>query len=195
VAKWIAARQGIEGAYAGMFAPTPHDFNTGARLFTGEGIASRIGTAHVLGEEACRALLLLGSRRAAVRSALRRATEGIGARLAGAESRGGSAGFFCCGTCACAVWRHLTAGGLSGGEKRLSDGLRALRRHRDGAGRWRRFPFYYTLLALSEIDLPAATRELRYAAPACERAVRTRARDGQIARRRRLLLERVLERV
>ena len=42
-----------------MFAPTNEDYTEGVRLFTGERISSRVGTGHILGEETCRALLLL----------------------------------------------------------------------------------------------------------------------------------------
>ncbi|MCU0727702.1 MAG: hypothetical protein MUE73_18230, partial [Planctomycetes bacterium] len=55
-ASWIADRQGLAGAYGGMFAPLPLDMQTGVTLFTGERVSTRAGTAHLLGEEACRAL-------------------------------------------------------------------------------------------------------------------------------------------
>ena len=58
-ARWIAARQGLRGSYAGMFAPTEKDFTGGIRLFTGERIATGAGVGHILGEEACRALWVL----------------------------------------------------------------------------------------------------------------------------------------
>jgi len=58
-ARWIASRQGLRGAYRGMFAPTQHDFANGIRVFTGERIITHAGTAHVLGEEACRMLTLV----------------------------------------------------------------------------------------------------------------------------------------
>jgi hypothetical protein len=32
---------------------------------------------------------------------------------------------------------------------------------RDGKGGWRTFPFWYTMLALSEIELPGAGAEIR----------------------------------
>src|SRR6476469_8137708 len=35
-ARWIAGRRGLDGAYAGMFAPTPRDRRDGFGLFTGE---------------------------------------------------------------------------------------------------------------------------------------------------------------
>jgi hypothetical protein len=34
---------------------------------------------------------------------------------------------------------------------------------------WKNFPFYYTLLSRSEINLPAAKSELEYTAPVLER--------------------------
>lgn len=47
-AQWIVSRQGKVGAYADMFAPTKSDFEGGMRLFTGERLRSRVGTAHIL---------------------------------------------------------------------------------------------------------------------------------------------------
>jgi len=47
--------------------------------------------------------------------------------------------------------------------------MKALRDHRDGNGKWRRFTFFYTLLALSEIDMPEAVEELRYSAKISEK--------------------------
>jgi len=62
---------------------------------------------------------------------------------------------------------------------------------RDGKGQWRRFPFWYTVLALSEMDVPEASRELKYAAPVLERAAGSPA-HGTYARRRRELAVRAL---
>ncbi|KPJ60251.1 MAG: hypothetical protein AMJ46_08070, partial [Latescibacteria bacterium DG_63] len=53
-AAWIAGRQGKQGSYANMFAPTPRDFAGGIRVFTGEAVRSNAATAHILGEEASR---------------------------------------------------------------------------------------------------------------------------------------------
>jgi len=191
-AKWIAGRQGKPGSYADMFAPTETDFKRGARLFSGETIRTRAGTAHILGEEACRALILLDVSLAGVRQALGRASAGMMSRLR--KARELASGIYCCGRCSVALWRHLAAGGLEtvGPERLLTAGMKTLKSHRQGGGRWRRFPFYYTLLALSEIELPSALREMRYAAPTCERFLRRPSRDDPIDRRRRLLAERVL---
>ena len=187
-AKWIAGRQGEPGSYAGMFAPTKKDFAEGIRLFTGESIKTRAGTAHILGEEACRALILLDAGDYEASDALDLASDGMLARLR-KEPR---PGMYCCGKCSCALWRHLSAGGLDHAERRLAAGMKALKSCRDGKGRWKVFPFYYTLLALSEIDLSSAVREMRYAAPSCERVLKQSPKDDRFAQRRRLLAERIL---
>jgi len=192
-AKWLAGRQGLPGSYAGMFAPTEKDIRRGIQVFTGEKVRSRAATCHILGEEACRALILLDVRLAGVQEALKRATAGMAARLD--QARQGPTrirGTYCCGTCTCSLWRHLAAGGLAGHEGWLAAGMKALKAHRLGNGQWRRFPFYYTLLALSEVKLARAVEDLRYAAPACERFLRRSSARGKIAHRRRLLIERIL---
>lgn len=94
VARWLANRQGLPGSYAGMFAPTARDFAKGIRLFTGERISSHAATAHILGEEACRALLLLDVGSEEAITALARATRSMDRRLRSSESGGGRRGFF-----------------------------------------------------------------------------------------------------
>ena len=190
-AKWIADRQGQPGSYAGMFAPTKRDFDGGIRLFAGERIRTRAATAHILGEEACRALILLGAHNKTIGAALKQATAGMLERL---DAHWDSEpGVYCCGSCSASLWRHLAAGGLDKCASRLAAGMKALRGYRDGKGRWRRFPFHYTLLALTEIDLPAARREMRYAAGGCERILKRKSSRDKYDRRRRTVAERVLE--
>ena len=72
--------------------------------------------------------------------------------------------------------------------------MQYLREHRDGRGRWRRFPFYYTLLALLEIPGRGATSEMRYAAPVLERMLTRAGRADRFALRRRAVAERILTR-
>ena len=187
-AEWIAARQGLPGSYAGLFAPTKRDFE-GIRLFTGERIATGAGVAHILGEEACRALILLGCPTAGARKALAAACANMARRLGRGDRRNGT---YCCGKCSAALWRNLTVGGLTEQERMLRAGLRTLKKLRDGNGRWRVFPFYYTLSAVSEIDLPAARAERRYAAPTCERLLKRKPTGDRYDRRRRMVGERIL---
>jgi hypothetical protein len=193
-ARWIASRQGLPRSYAGMFAPTERDYAEGVRVFTGEKIASGAGTGHVMGEEALRALLLLGVGTAAIRTAVANAQVEMEARLRDAEARGHDTGKYCCGTCSCAYWRTLAAGGFSRAERRLAMGMEKLKARRLGTGKWRIFPFHYTVLALTDIGLPGAVAELRYAAPLLERYLKQPLKDDGYHQRRRAVAERALAR-
>lgn len=200
VAHWIADRP---SGYAGLPSPTDSDHRKGIQVFTGERINTGAGVAHALGEEACRALSELGISDRKVKSALERAKEGMLPLLRDARQREANTGRtfygeFCCGTCSAALWRHLAAGGFleAQPEEWLEAGVASLKRHRLDTGRWRRFPFYYSLLVLSELNTKAAVDECRHAAPACERLVsRLAGKRGKVDRRRREVAERVLAKV
>lgn len=192
-AREIASRQGLPGSYAGMFAPTQLDFRRGIRVFTGEPVRSGAATAHILGQECCRLLLKLDVKDQMVSTALARAEAGMLERLKSPElinSR--HVGFYCCGICTASFWRHLAAGGLDSPKPRFRDGLRVLAGCRANGGRWNRFPFFYTLLALTEMDMPEARKELRWAAPAAERSLKTLRDAGQYSKRRRAVIEHAL---
>jgi hypothetical protein len=192
-AGWIAARQGLPGAYAGMFAPLPQDLRTGVTLFTGERVTSQAGTKHLLGEEACRAMRLLAPLSANAAQALARADAAMNQRLRANEDL--NRGRYCCGTCSVAVWRNMQAGGLRPSEQFLATGLAHLNSRRDGRGRWRSYPYYYALLCLSELPQPLVLAELHYAAPGCERLVKRRLRAGNVyAGRRFEVAQQVLSR-
>jgi hypothetical protein len=79
--------------------------------------------------------------------------------------------------------------------QRLSSGVDILRTHRHADGRWRRFPFYYTLLALLEFDDKKATHEMEYAAPRLESILRHPDTGDHYASRRRAVAEQVLARI
>ncbi len=194
VANWLAARCGEARSYAGMPAPTAEDYRTGIRVFTGEKISTGAGTGHVLGEEACRAIRLLGVPSKSVSAALKTARESIHRRVEGSEASGRPAGFFCCGSCTAALWRNVSAGGFPDGERLLLAGLGVLKEHRDGKGRWRRFPFHYTLLALLDVEHDAVIPELRYTAGSCERSIKASRGKDVYASRRLELMTRVLKR-
>ena len=187
--KWIAGRVDSNGSYATMPAPTKKDFAGGFKLFTDEVVESRAGTSHILGQEACRAMILLGCDNKSARQALEKATSGMLERLQ-QEKR---AGMYCCGTCSCAMWRHLAAGGLDKQQRRLTAAVKTLKAHRDDTGKWQRFPFYYTLLALTEFDFKAAVVEMQYAARTCENLLKRLPKaNNKYARRRKAIIEHVL---
>jgi hypothetical protein len=192
-ARWIAGRQGLPGAYANTFAGFPSERARGIALFTGERIASA-SARHILGEEASRALRHLRVRDRRVTRALGAAHDGLMQCLAraAADPRNGNPGLYCCGKCSVGLWRNLLAGGLDRHEERLRRGASHLRSMRDGKHQWRRFPFWYTVLALSEMDSTEARTELKYAAPALERAARSAVPSARYARRRHELAVRTL---
>ena len=193
VARWIAARQGLPGSYADTFAGFPSERSKGIALFTGERIASA-SARHILGEETSRALRLLRVRDRGVARALEAANDGLMRCLARAaeDPSKHNPGLYCCGKCSVGLWRNLLAGGLDRHEERLRLGALHLRSARDGEHGWRRFPFWYTVLALSEMDSREATAELKYAASVLERAASRVVSSGVYARRRQQLATRAL---
>jgi hypothetical protein len=195
-ALWIVARQGLPGAYGGTFAGFPAERTTGIVLFTGERIASA-SARHILGEEASRALRRLRVHTAGVTAALRAADEGMLQCLdrAAADPRHVNPGLFCCGKCSVGLWRNLLAGGLDRQEERLSRGAAHLQSIRDDNHQWRRFPFWYTVLALSEMDNAHAKTALRHAEPELTRAASRSMPSAPCARRRRELAVRILNRL
>jgi hypothetical protein len=192
-ARWIAGRQGLPGAYGGTFAGFPSERSRGVVLFTGERIASA-SARHILGEEASRALRQLRVRDSNVNQALERADDGLMRCLARAaeDPRHGNPGLYCCGKCSVGLWRNLLAGGLDRQAERLTSGALHLRSMRDGEHQWHRFPFWYTVLALNEMDSAEARSELKYAAPALEQAASRAAPASVYARRRHELAIRTL---
>ena len=193
VARWIAGRQGLSGSYGGTFAGFPGERSSGIVLFTGERITSA-SARHILGEEASRALRLLAVRDRGVTRALEAADDGLRRCLvrAAEDPRKSNPGLYCCGKCSVGLWRNLLAGGLDRHQERLRHGALHLRSVRDGEHGWRKFPFWYTVLALSEMDMDAAKAELKYAAPSLERTATRPPASSVYARRRHELAARTL---
>lgn len=193
VAQWIAARQGLPGAYADTFAGFDEERRNGIRAFTGERFTSA-SARHILGEEASRTVRLLDVRDADVQGALRRADAGLTACLyrAAEDPRNTNPGTFCCGKCTVGLWRNLLSGGLDRQEERLRAGVTGLRARRIGEGEWRVFPFWYTVLALTEMDFAEARAEIKYVAPVLERAAKRTPRSGGYPQRRRAVAQRAL---
>jgi hypothetical protein len=195
VARWIAARQGLPGAKSDSFAGFPGELREGVVSFTGERF-THASARHILGEEACRVLRWLDVDDSSARAALERADAGLANAVALAEHDpryGNNPGAYCCGKCTVGMWRNVASGGLDRQEERLRRGVGDfLRSNRAGQGRWRMFPFWYTVLALAEMDVPEAHDELQYAAPVLERAAQRSATAGIHGARRHELARRAL---
>lgn len=195
-ASWIAARQGLPGAKSGSFAALPGELSDGFVAFTGERF-THASARHILGEEACRALRKLDVDDVEVQAALDRADEGLTQAISRAEydpRYGHNPGAYCCAKCTVGVWRNLLSGGLDRREERLRRGVgEFLRSCRATGGKWAAFPFWYTVLALAEMESPEAREELLYAAPALERAAQRTRGTTPFAHRRQELARRALE--
>ena len=188
-ADFILGRQYPSGPHAGLFAPTDKDFAEGVFLFTGERLHTHLGRRNVLSAEAARAILLLElpvPERDIVLEKLQR-------KLLGSCFANDLCVIGECAHSGVGFMRYLAASELIDTRKRLDAHIRLISQHRDNRGRWKRFPFHYTLLALSEIDQPSALAELRYAAPALERSIkRQTGEEDRFTLRRQHLLERIL---
>lgn len=191
----VAGRQGKPGSYADMFAPLPSEDVIHYRLFTGEH-PSPLSALHIIGEECCRSLLLLGVNNQKCETALGRASDSILPLLTKRRhnsERTFPEAFFCCPKCTCGLWRHMSARTDTFSEERLSEGLTALREWRNGKGGWTTFPPYYTLFVLTEVKLRQARNELSYAAKSCEvMLAKMHAPRGKYAQRRVDVLKAVL---
>lgn len=184
--EWVLSRQGLPGSYLGLFLPTGLDLSRGVQLLTGERFPSRnVLTRHVLGEEALRTIMVWkrGSSEAAAG-----AVKGFDRIL----ERGGKTGFYCCYTCTLSFLRTLTAVKPDGWEEILERSLNRIELARTPDGRWHGFPFYYTLLALSEADKPAARTQLKHARKTAEKLLKRKSRNDRTTLFRRLGLNAAL---
>ncbi|MDF1537323.1 MAG: hypothetical protein P1Q69_00240 [Candidatus Thorarchaeota archaeon] len=91
-----------------------------------------------------------------------------------------------------AYLRYLGTFGDDVSKARVDKFVRKLSEYRDGGGRWKGFPFYYTLLVLSELTNQDARTELQYAVPACQRAMKRIGRKDPFAKIRQEILSNVL---
>ena len=192
---WLSGQFGTGPAYAGTFGITDQDSRSKLYTYTGERLQSA-SLRHIHAEETCRSIILLN--RLVKRDRLpelEAATSRLLYCFEKAHAKGKPRGTFCCGPCTVSVWRHMAVGGLGDYARHLDEGIGVLMSHENGAGMWRRFPFFYTLLALSEVDTPNARRAVAYALPECEQRVNTLRRTSRFGARRFELLSRILHNI
>lgn len=186
--KWISSREATEFSYAGSFGVTAKDMKGKVYTFTGEPLTSPASMRHIMAEEASRVLLQLSKLTGKKVPALKSANERLLKNIKYSETVGKRAGTYCCGACSVGLWRHVNAGGFTSIAKKIPHGVSGLRSFRDGKGSWGRFPFYYTLLALSEMKSPEAKSEIKYAMPVIQSRLNRMKKSGKYAQRRYDLL-------
>jgi hypothetical protein len=187
---WLAARQIPSGKWAGMFAPTDLDYGHGVTLFTGEKLRTRLAARNILTAEAARALTFFGRTDPDVQDVgqcVDRANRWLGRQCFARDCMVGE-----CAHSAIGLMRYVAVREGDRAQEWLERHVEMFFLRRDGKGRWKGLPFYYTLLALSEIDLLPARQELHYATPACERVLKRLSGDNPVVRRRRHVVHRAL---
>lgn len=191
IIRWVCSRLGTKHSYNGSFGLTDKDINGKVYTFTGERLQSA-SLRHIIAEEASRILIKLSKITGRNIPELNESNKRLLKGIKYSESEGKPEGTYCCGPCTAGLWRHMSAGGLGSYSKKLPKGIEVLKRYRDIKGTWGRFPFYYTLLALSEVNHPSAKREIEYVKPVIEKKLRAIKSQGRFSHRRRDLLLKVL---
>jgi len=186
--EWVGSRQGLKDSYCNLFSPTSQDLLRGVRLPTGEQIKTKAATMHILGEEALRTLIVWNLQSSAQ---VAEALKGIDLII----ERGGKSGSYCCHNCTIAFLRTLAVAKIDGKDGILQKGLSTIRKARTPTGKWRGYPFYYTLLFLSEIDTPQAEEEKKYAGKSVQQVLKRYEGNDRTSLFRRLALEATLSAV
>jgi len=189
LAALIVSRQSQAGTNAGYFIPFTAESERQPNLFSGERLRTAFAKRQIQLIEAARTLKLLGVEDHAVAQALYAASQRMESMCyarfcAKGECKHLTVGFM----------RYLALDGSGDPEPRLDGFLTQLSAYRDGKGKWGGFPFYYTLLMLSEIRLPQAQAELQYSLPACERYLKHDWDSDPFSKRQHAILEKVLTR-
>jgi hypothetical protein len=182
--EWVVSRQGLEGSYMNLFAGTEKDM-LGVELPTGERIESA-ALRHILGEEALRVTILWNLESS---NNVRKAINGFNQLLVRGENSARNSGFYCCYKCTPAFLRTLGVVKPGDWKKTLEKGIQKIKLERTNDGRWHGFPFFYTLLTLSEMDLPSAKAELRYASKLAQKLLGRYQKQDRTSRFRMLGLK------
>jgi hypothetical protein len=157
------------------------------RLPTGERLKTKLATSYIMSEEAARILHLLAPDDPAAAEAVARTAARLGETCFAVQH-------CTIGECAASFIGYVRFQRAVLGDAATPDitwRLKTLSEQRDGGGRWKRFPPYYTLLVLSELPLAAADDELDYAKPLWAPGARVTASEEPFAARRSRLISAV----
>ena len=186
LANWILGHQNREKKF--IFYPTTADRDAGVRLFSGEKIKAKFLADNTVELETLRLLALLRPEMPEVQQLFWEANQRL---FPICFANGCTVGE--CRHASIAVMRYLTASDFSGSADRLERTLGILKQHRDGDGKWKAFPFYFTLLWLTELPNDFARDELAYTRPHCEKLLTKGLQDDDPGTPlRRKILQRVI---
>lgn len=183
---WILSHQNREKKF--IFYPTAADRDTGVRLFSGEKIKAKFLADNTVELEILRLLALLRPESPEVQQLFWEANQRL---FPICFANGCTVGE--CRHASITLMRYLTASDFHGSANRLERTLGILKQHRDGDGKWKAFPFYFTLLWLTELPDDLAQDELAYTRPHCEKLLAKGLQDDDLGNPlRRKILQRAI---
>jgi hypothetical protein len=164
IATMIISRQCHFGVNSGFFIPFAAESEAKVRLYTGELLNTALARTHILLIEAVRILKLLAFESHALTQSIQLADQRMDTMCYSNFCAKGE-----CKALTIAYLRYLFLDGTGNSSSQINTHLTKLNGQRDGKGKWGSFPFFYTVLALSESVEPLARQELQYALPTCEK--------------------------
>jgi hypothetical protein len=185
----ILSRQCQTGTNAGFFLPFTAESEVKIKLFSGEELRTSLAKIHGPMIEAVRILKILAPQGNAPTQAIQLANQRMEKMCYSSFCAKGE-----CKALTIAYLRYLSLDGIESSAIRINTHLDSLASHRDGKGKWGSFPFFYTLLMLSEINDPLALQELQYASPACQKLKAQSWPNDPISKRRQEIIGAVLAR-
>jgi len=188
-ASMLVSRQIHSGSNSGFFIPFTAETEVESRLFSGERLITEFARSHIQLIESARVLKLLIVDNDAVTQSVRIADQRMSTYCYSQFCPKGE-----CKSLTIAYMRYLTSCDVKDAITRLNSLLSKLTSYRDGKGKWSGFPYYYTLLMLSELQDPLANQELQYAAPLCEKQLGQIGSTDPISIRRQAILTKALSR-
>ena len=189
IAKMIINRQCQSGMNSGFFIPFAAESEVKVKLYSGETLNTALARTNILLIEAVRILKLLELDSHSVKQSI---------HLADQRMKKMCYSNFCskgeCRALTIAYLRYLFLDREGSSCSKIKTYLTNLTSQRDGKGKWGGFPFFYTVLALSESDEPLAMQELKYSLPICEKQQAQNWPADKISIRRQEIIGRVLAR-
>ena len=189
IAALIINRQCQTGVNAGLFIPFAAESETKVKLFSGEQLKTTLAHTHIQLIEAVRILKLLALEGHSVTQSILLAEHCMEKMCYSNFCAKGE-----CRALTIAYLRYLSLDGTGNSASQISTHLTNLTNQHDRKGKWGRFPFYMTLLMLTEADNPLAIQELKYAAPACKKQQAQNWLADPISKRRQEIIVKALAR-
>jgi hypothetical protein len=189
IAKMIISRQCQSGVNSGFFIPFAAESEEKVKLYSGEVLNTALARTNILLIEAARILKLLELDNHAVTQSIHLADQRMEKMCYSNFCSKGE-----CRALTIAYFRYLLLDRAGNSASKINTYLTHLSSQRDGKGKWGGFPFFFTVLALSESDDPQLLQELQYALPICKKQQAQNWPADKISIRRQEIIGRVLAR-